>query len=71
MFCYDKMLVNVAAYVDPGWVFYSSPVHHARTHARTQTPNQELHMRSHLPRFYQNDTLKYGIFIISIIHNFS
>ena len=63
---YDKILVNVAAYVDPGWVFYSSPVHHARTHARTQTPNQELHMRSHLPIFYHNNTLLFFLVILTV-----
>jgi hypothetical protein len=29
--------------------------HHTHTH--THTPNQELHMRPHLPRFYHNNIL--------------
>jgi len=26
-------------------------------HTHTHTPNQELHMRPHLPRFYHDNTL--------------
>jgi len=29
---------------------------HAHTHTHTHTPNQELHMRPHLPSFYHNNT---------------
>jgi len=48
--CYDKILVNVATYV----MFTPDQ----RT---THTPNQELHIRPYLPRFYQNNTLQYCI----------
>jgi hypothetical protein len=59
MCCYDKILVNVAAYVIPGCVHHTHTHTHTHTYARARTPNQELHMRPHLPKFYYNSTLLY------------
>jgi hypothetical protein len=63
---YDKILVNVAAYVTRGQVCVcvvrstqEPEVSVYTTH--TQTPNQELHMRPHLPRLYHSNTLLYCI----------
>jgi len=33
------------------------------THTQTNKPNQELHMRPHLPRFHHKDTLLYFILL--------
>ena len=59
MSCY-KILVNVAAYE-------TSDQH---THTHTHTPNQQLHMRPHLPRIYHRHTTIF-YFIFLIIHNVS
>jgi len=34
---------------------------HTHTHTHTYTPNKELHMQPHLPRFCHNNTLLYCI----------
>jgi len=36
---------------------YSAPRTQTHTHTHTHTPNQELHMRPHIPIFYYNNTL--------------
>jgi hypothetical protein len=63
---YYKILINVAAYIIPGYVYVvrlfttDQCTIHTHTH---HTPNQELHMRPHLPKFYPNDTLLYCILL--------
>ena len=66
VFCYGKVLLNVAAYVIPGCVYvvYWSAVHSGSYLLLTITPhthNQELHMQPHLPRFYRNNKQLYYI----------
>jgi hypothetical protein len=45
---------------------YSAP----HTHTHTLTPNQELYIRPHLPRFYHN-TLLQCTFCHLMIHDFN
>ena len=61
--CYGKILVNVAAYLIPGYVYvvYWSGVGSLLLTNTPHTHNQELHMQSHLLRFYHNNTLLYCI----------
>jgi len=62
--CYDTVLVNVVAFVIPGYKCVCVCVcvwSGSCLLCTTRTPNQELHMQPHLPRRHHNNTLLYCI----------